>query len=120
MFATFLLFCKVSPKMSCDSPGFSWSVDELALIQPAKIEEFPVQQMHCTDPDLDKVAQAAIEKFFNENQIIPSPWDNRRKASVGKLQMSTPSRPLEELNVTRESQKTKKDCKTKRSLSLIF
>lgn len=97
-----------------DSPGFSWSVDELALINPAKIEEFPVQQMHSTDPDMEVVAQAAINKFFTENQIIPSPWANEKKEKAERAEqteMSTPSRPLEDLNSTsREIHKNKRDC----------
>ncbi|XP_046423434.1 uncharacterized protein LOC124181173 isoform X1 [Neodiprion fabricii] len=91
-----------------DSPNFMWSVEELALIKPARIEESPVQQFHCSDPEIEIKAQAAIDKFFRENKIFPSPWDSKRK-DLKKIEISTPTRPQEDLNSTRDSHKAKKD-----------
>lgn len=91
-----------------DSPRFVWSVEELALIQPVSIEESPIQQLHCSDPEVEIKAQAAINKFFHQKTILPSPWDVKRK-DVKKVEMSTPTRPQEDLNSTRDSHKSKKD-----------
>lgn len=101
---------KVSSSSS-DSNTFSWNIDELAIIQPAKIEEFPIQQPHCTDPEVERQAQAAIDIFFKENQIIPSPWDNSDKNNYRKIDMQTPLRGYNENTSTKESQSFKKDCK---------
>lgn len=81
-------------------------MDDLALIQPAKIEEFPVQ-MHCVDPETEIKAQAAIDKFFKKNQIIPSPWEIRRKDNRMKIEADTPIRASGDLNS--ESSKSTKD-----------
>lgn len=81
-------------------------------MQPAKIDEFPVQQMHCSDEDLERRAQEAINIFFHENHIIPSPWDARQKTPGIKLKLHTPTRPTDEFDITRESLKSKKDGNT--------
>lgn len=100
------LFVQISssPKQSSD---FAWSVDELALIQPAKIEEFPMQQIHCIDPETEVKAQAAIDQFFTKNEIIPSPWELKRKENRTKINVDTPVRATSDANS--ESSKTKKD-----------
>ena len=108
------VFNKVSSP-SQHSPNFTWSVDDLALIQPAKIEEFPVQ-MHCADPETEIKAQAAIDKFFKKNQIIPSPWEIRRKDSRMKIEADTPVRASSDLNS--ESSKSTKDGWSQTVLSL--
>ncbi|XP_017762083.1 PREDICTED: protein aurora borealis [Eufriesea mexicana] len=100
------VFSKVS-NSSQHSSEFAWSVDELALIQPAKIEEFPMQQIHCIDPETEIKAQAAIDQFFNENEIIPSPWEINRKEIRTKIEVDTPVRATSDLNS--ESSKSKKD-----------
>ncbi|KAF3429679.1 hypothetical protein E2986_02192 [Frieseomelitta varia] len=100
------VFSKVS-EQSQQSPDFEWSVDELALIQPAKIEEFPVQQIHCTDPETEIKAQAAIDRFFNENEIIPSPWEIKKKEIRTKVEVDTCAKVIGDLNS--ESSKSKKD-----------
>ncbi|XP_054001201.1 protein aurora borealis [Hylaeus anthracinus] len=109
------VFSKTSTP-SQQSPDFAWSVDELALIQPAKIEEFPMQQIHCMDPETEIKAQAAIDQFFKENQIIPSPWEMKRKDSRIKAKEDTPKRASNSLHL--ESSKTKKDGWSQTVLSL--
>lgn len=92
-----------------ESPGFKWNIDELARIKPAKIEEFPAHQIQSPDPELEIKAQAAIDRFFKQNRIIPSPWDIRQKEN--KLSLDTPNRPLDDLNSTKDPSKSKKDGK---------
>lgn len=92
-----------------ESPGFKWNVDELAHIKPAKIEEFPLHQIQSPDPELEVKAQAAIDRFFKQNHIIPSPWDVGQKEN--KASLSTPNRPLDDFNSTKDLLKSKKDGK---------
>ncbi|XP_043463275.1 protein aurora borealis [Leptopilina heterotoma] len=109
------VFTKVSDT-SPESNGFSWNIDELANIQPAKIEEFPIQQPHCTDPEIEREAQDAIDRFFRGNQIIPSPWDNGEKNNFRKTDMQTPLRGYSD--TAKESQSLKKDSWSQTTLSL--
>lgn len=92
------------------SPEFAWSIDELANMKPAKIEEFPIHQMYSPDPEVESKAQAAIDKFFKENQIIPSPWETKEKEYKPSINMDTPSRPLDDLNSTKELSKKDGTC----------
>ncbi|XP_034191049.1 aurora kinase A activator-like protein bora [Osmia lignaria lignaria] len=105
------VFSKVSGT-SQQSPEFSWSVDELALMQPAKIEEFPTQQIYCTDPETEIKAQAAIDQFFKKDKIIPSPWEIKKKDNRAKIKIDTPVETLSDSNS--ESSNSKKDgwCQT--------
>ncbi|XP_060827329.1 protein aurora borealis [Bombus pascuorum] len=100
------VFSKVSSP-SHQSSDFAWSVDELALIQPAKIEEFPMQQIHCIDPETEIKAQAAIDQFFNKNEIIPSPWEIKKKEIRTIANVDTHIKGSSDLNS--ESSKLKKD-----------
>nr|XP_003704094.1 PREDICTED: protein aurora borealis isoform X1 [Megachile rotundata]XP_012142440.1 PREDICTED: protein aurora borealis isoform X1 [Megachile rotundata] len=106
------VFSKAS-NSSQQSTEFSWSVDELALMHPAKIEEYPTQQIYCTDPETEIKAQAAIDQFFTKNEIIPSPWEVKRKDNRAKTKIDLPveSSP-DDLNT--ESPSSKKDgwCQT--------
>lgn len=95
------------------SPGFTWSIEELAHIKPARIEESPMQQVS-PDLELETRAQAAIDRFFKQNQIIPSPWDIRQKGSKPLLPLDTPNRLLNDLNSPQELSKPTKDGKTNR------
>lgn len=86
----------------------------MALIRPAKIDEFPMQQMHCSDPEMEKNAQEAISKFFSQNQIIPSPIDVKKNDCDNSVNLGTPIRIHEEMDVSMQSYKSskkKKDCK---------
>ncbi|XP_031826709.2 aurora kinase A activator-like protein bora [Nomia melanderi] len=109
------VFSKVQSP-SEQSPDFAWSVDELAMMQPARIEEYPMQQIHCIDPETEVKAQAAIDQFFKENQIIPSPWEMKKKDSRIKTKTDTPTRASSDMNTT--SFKVKKDGWSQTVLSL--
>ncbi|XP_063992025.1 protein aurora borealis [Diachasmimorpha longicaudata] len=110
------IFSKVSPKVQ-GSPAFAWTIDELAIMTPAMIDEFPVQQNHSSDPDMEIHAQQAIDKFFSESQIHPSPW--KLKKETQPLVVMTPTtRPVEALSISRVSQIATKDCATQTVLTL--
>nr|XP_033339908.1 uncharacterized protein LOC117228317 [Megalopta genalis] len=109
------VFSKVS-NSSQQSPDFAWCVDELAMIQPASIEEFPEQQVHCIDQETEVKAQAAIDRFFKENKIIPSPWEVKKKDSRMEIKTDTPTRASSNMNAV--SSKLKKDGWSQTLLSL--
>ncbi|KAK2153939.1 hypothetical protein LSH36_281g09079 [Paralvinella palmiformis] len=59
--------------------SFQWTIDELAILKPADIEEFPNQPDAIptqTDLDLEKRAQEVIDAYFANNLIAQSPWSN--------------------------------------------
>lgn len=96
--------------MSHDSP-FAWTIDEIANLRPAEIEEFPMQQAHSYDPENESKTQEVIKNFFSdENQIHPSPWNDKREPARPLL-AATPTRSIEAFSAKGETQKTAKDCK---------
>lgn len=95
--------------MAQRTPEFRWSIDELARIQPARIEESSIQQVCSPDPELEVRAQAAIDRFFKENQIIPSPWQVKEKICKPYIDMDTPCKSMDDMNSTKESLKSKKE-----------
>ncbi|XP_018009363.1 uncharacterized threonine-rich GPI-anchored glycoprotein PJ4664.02 [Hyalella azteca] len=67
---------------------FRWSIEQIALLNPAHIE-LTSPQTHVDSPqdlEYEKKAQEAIEKFFSRRCILPSPWTNSGpKSRVGDL-----------------------------------
>ncbi|XP_071525461.1 uncharacterized protein bora isoform X2 [Panulirus ornatus] len=93
----------VSPSQKVDSK-FRWSIDQLAVLNPANIETSPFNQGDVlTDPDYERQAQDAIDKFFTHQSVVPSPWTGSNKA-VNLLQTActpiqpTPSHPTPHTN----------------------
>ncbi|XP_066584588.1 protein aurora borealis [Prorops nasuta] len=101
-----------------DSPVFSWSIDELANMKPVKFDDICMEQTHQTDPELEVETQAAITKFFNENEIIPSPWELKRMDSKVKMVLYTPTSDSEKENIHKEAVKLKKDAWSQTLLTL--
>ncbi|KAG5327652.1 BORA protein, partial [Pseudoatta argentina] len=110
------LFAKVSSPVQ-QSPEFMWNIDELAHMKPVKIEEFPMQQMYSPEPELEIRAQAAIDRFFKHNQIIPSPWDIKQKGNK-PFSFDTPNRSSKHFNSIQEVSKSTKDAWSQTILSL--
>ncbi|XP_071956823.1 protein aurora borealis-like [Antedon mediterranea] len=67
-----------TPSSTKKSPKFRWSIDQLAILKPADIDETPQQDTNL-DQDTEQRLQQAIDQFFSQKQVAPSPW------SSGKL-----------------------------------
>lgn len=104
------IFTKVSA-ISPDPQGFSWTIDELAMMSPAKIDEFPIQSTHCSDPDAETHVQKAIDKFFSESQIHPSPWSLKKEPMKPLVELSPTEFVEEEFSSIKESPKKTRTCK---------
>ncbi|XP_021931134.1 protein aurora borealis isoform X2 [Zootermopsis nevadensis] len=54
---------------------FSWTIEDVAKIQPAPIEEYqPQQYEHAVDSETELKAQEAIDHYFCNHHIVCSPW----------------------------------------------
>uniref|UniRef100_A0A336KAC7 Protein aurora borealis n=1 Tax=Culicoides sonorensis TaxID=179676 RepID=A0A336KAC7_CULSO len=62
-----------TPQLS--STQFEWTIDDVSSLAPAKVEVSELQFQQCHDPELEERAQAAINSYFKENEIVPSPMD---------------------------------------------
>ncbi|XP_069133731.1 protein aurora borealis-like [Argopecten irradians] len=63
---------------------FSWAIEHIAELNPADIEENPKQQAAHSIPDKETEArvQQAIEKYFSNNLVAPSPWSDPKAPVV--------------------------------------
>ncbi|XP_076354920.1 uncharacterized protein LOC143249270 [Tachypleus tridentatus] len=69
------VFATVKGNKSEETKPFRWSIDQLAVLKPADIDETSQQDTYCVEDELVEVrAQQAIEKFFSQKHIVPSPW----------------------------------------------
>ncbi|XP_067140306.1 protein aurora borealis [Centruroides vittatus] len=55
---------------------FRWSIEQLATLHPVDIDETSQQESGdlYLDSEMEEKAQKAIETFFSQNNIVPSPW----------------------------------------------
>ncbi|KAL3842629.1 hypothetical protein ACJMK2_020621 [Sinanodonta woodiana] len=75
------VFSATSNPASEEKKQFRWSIEHLAVLHPADIDEMPHQQdaHHLNDKDLEERAQRAIDQFFANHMIAPSPWSDDKK-----------------------------------------
>ncbi|GLH07169.1 Protein aurora borealis [Gryllus bimaculatus] len=87
------LFTKaISPSQN---ENFSWSIEDLANLLPAQIDEFQMQSDQSWDEHAEQEAQKNISRFFESNIIVPSPWgtfENYKPLTISDLNES-PARP---------------------------
>ncbi|XP_052066688.1 protein aurora borealis-like [Mytilus californianus] len=64
-----------STPASDEKKAFRWSIEHLAVLHPADIDEMPHQQdpHHGHDRETEEKAQRAIDTFFSNNLVAPSP-----------------------------------------------
>ncbi|XP_030836827.1 uncharacterized protein LOC100892267 [Strongylocentrotus purpuratus] len=72
-------------KPSQDTPcskkksGFRWSIDQMSLLYPADIDELPQQQDASFIPkEKEEQVQEAINQFFSQKVVVPSPWSQSK------------------------------------------
>lgn len=68
------LFHRPSTPQLC-STQFEWTIDDVSSLNPANVEAHETQFMSTTDPETEAKAQAAINSYFKEQIVLPSPID---------------------------------------------
>ncbi|KRX84865.1 Protein aurora borealis [Trichinella nativa] len=63
----------VSPSENESRASFRWSIDQLASLQPAEIDEEQQATSSDKDSDMESKIQATIDNFFSQGLIAPSP-----------------------------------------------
>ncbi|XP_042894665.1 protein aurora borealis isoform X1 [Parasteatoda tepidariorum] len=58
-----------------DDGTFRWSIEQLSVLCPADIDETSMPDI-CVDAEQEMKAQEAIDTFFSQNSIVPSPWSD--------------------------------------------
>ncbi|GFS71912.1 protein aurora borealis [Nephila pilipes] len=61
-----------------DNGSFRWSIEHLSVLYPADIDETHIPDSW-VDAEQEKKAQKAIDVFFSQNSIVPSPWSSSPK-----------------------------------------
>lgn len=60
--------------------SFSWNIDQVALFNPAQIDESSIQHdLNDLDEHQEEEVQQAIQSYFLQNNIAPSPWNGSVK-----------------------------------------
>ncbi|KAG8177575.1 hypothetical protein JTE90_011741 [Oedothorax gibbosus] len=65
-----------------DNGTFRWSIEHLSVLYPADIDETSVPDTW-VDAEQEVKAQKAIDTFFSQNSIVPSPWSSSPKEGRG-------------------------------------
>ncbi|RXG70160.1 Protein aurora borealis [Armadillidium vulgare] len=74
------LFKEVVSPSEKEDTEFAWNIDNLAILYPVPIET-PGSEMEVPlDPEYEKKAQEAIDKFFRNTVVVPSPWTDSSKS----------------------------------------
>lgn len=57
--------------------GFRWSIDQMSMLFPADIDELPQQQeTSLLSKEKEEQVQEAINQFFSQKDVVPSPWSH--------------------------------------------
>lgn len=89
------VFTTQSTPSTDEKKPFRWSIEHIAELHPADIDEMPVYQQITPDKEVEERAQKAIDTFFSTNLIAPSPWNSNTDALRSAHQVETPLRALE-------------------------
>ncbi|XP_052801620.1 uncharacterized protein LOC128232223 isoform X2 [Mya arenaria] len=86
-------FSVTSTPASGEKSVFSWNIEHIAELNPADIEDMPHHQhdhgLHL-DRETEERAQRAIEQFFANNLVVPSPWSDPKKPRKKPVLPATP------------------------------
>ncbi|XP_061182933.1 protein aurora borealis-like [Saccostrea echinata] len=89
------VFTVQSTPSTDEKKPFRWSIEHIAELHPADIDEMPVYQQITPDKEVEERAQKAIENYFSNNLIAPSPWNSNSKGTGAKNLVQTPLKTLE-------------------------
>ncbi|GFS28185.1 protein aurora borealis [Trichonephila inaurata madagascariensis] len=101
VFATF-------QKNKIDNGSFRWSIEHLSVLYPADIDETHIPDTW-VDAEQEMKAQKAIDTFFSQNSIVPSPWSSSPKEdrntikSRRKTRMSVMLRDVQSCDATTQT-----------------
>ncbi|XP_031573143.1 protein aurora borealis-like [Actinia tenebrosa] len=61
---------------------FRWSIEQISRLYPVDMDEYPNQEYSSTyeREEDEKAAQDAIDEYFSQDAIVPSPWTPNRSA----------------------------------------
>lgn len=73
--------------------SFKWNIEHIAELKPVDIDEMPRQQdpHHKPGSEAEARAQSAIDSFFKNNLIAPSPWTGSTKKKTKCLTITPDS-----------------------------
>ncbi|KAJ8050756.1 Protein aurora borealis [Holothuria leucospilota] len=72
-----------TPSSSKKKPGeFRWSIDQLASLYPADIDESQPQEEPQLDQETEEKVQHTISQFFAQKLHVPSPWSEPRQVKI--------------------------------------
>ncbi|XP_054706759.1 protein aurora borealis-like, partial [Uloborus diversus] len=77
------IFATFSRNSTDKQRPFRWSIEHLSVLFPADIDETSIPDSW-TDPDQELKAQKAIDTFFSQNSIVPSPWSPELSSKGGR------------------------------------
>ncbi|XP_033638810.1 protein aurora borealis-like [Asterias rubens] len=117
----------LTPSSSQSKGKFRWSIDHLAVLHPADIDEYPVQQESTFDSDTEERAQQAIDQFFSQQHIVPSPWSVKKPLKHVTFSPNPPTISEDSVECspqvnmsTRQQDRVEVSCQTTVSLPMDF
>ncbi|KAK6325736.1 hypothetical protein J4Q44_G00050780 [Coregonus suidteri] len=117
-----------SSKSSGATPAkFKWDIDEMSSLLPVHIdaEDIHRQSMYLSqtriDTDIEEKRQNAIEQFFTNGAIVPSPWtEQASKQKSAQMHFGKSSMSPQILEEPLPTKKTTVGCQTVLSLPVDF
>uniref|UniRef100_A0A914ZSI9 Protein aurora borealis n=1 Tax=Parascaris univalens TaxID=6257 RepID=A0A914ZSI9_PARUN len=84
-----------------ESPKFRWSIDQIAILNPANIDESKADLAESPDPIFEARVQGAIDKFWKSQKfVMPSPDAN---LIMSNSSLRTVRSPIQQPSVKRPS-----------------
>lgn len=96
------VFVSRSRRTPGSSRSFRWSIEQMAGLWPANIDEHdPSLPQHArSDALYEEQSQQAIEVFFSRHEIVPSPWEPHARLSIRPSVMSNATHSPRESNTS--------------------
>jgi len=88
------MFCnQETPASQKKNRTFRWSIEQISRLNPADIDEFPHQEYSSTfEREEDEIqVQKAVDEYFSQSSIVPSPWTPQHSAKHVKFSPLPPA-----------------------------